>query len=106
MKKQDVKDAAADAQQTGEANAEGSTDKEAGKKGAKQGAQQLKQNLSSRFDEDQKQKMRDYRERTNNYFKQKVPQERRDQTIYRLKKMIVEIQTHQDCKHESMRIIW
>lgn len=97
-KKEEVKADAQHAADTGNANATGTTDQEAGKQGAKEGAKQLKSNLSSRFDEDQKQKMREYRERTNNYFKQKVPKERRDQTVFRLKKMIVEIQTHQDCK--------
>ena len=37
------------------------------------------------------------RAKTRNYLSEKLPQERRDQTIYRLKKMIVEIQGHQDC---------
>lgn len=65
--------------------------------GAKTGAQNLKGKLSDRMDEDQKQKMREYRERGNNYFKDKMPKERRDQIVFRLKKMIVEIQGHQDC---------
>jgi hypothetical protein len=30
--------------------------------------------------------------------KDKMPQERREQTIWRLKKMVVEIQGHQDCE--------
>ena len=71
------------------------------KKGAKEGGKNLKSNLSSRMDDDQKEKMRKYRERTQNYFKDKVPKTRRDQIIFRLKKMIVEVQTHQDCKSSS-----
>ena len=43
-------------------------------------------------------KARDARNRTKNYMREKVPKERRDQTIFRLKKMIVEIQSHSDCK--------
>jgi hypothetical protein len=66
--------------------------------GAKAGTQNLTNKFSDRMDEDQKQKLREYRERTNNYFKGKLPQERRDQIIFRLKKMVVEIQTHQDCR--------
>lgn len=99
LKKQDAKDAAADAanQAQNTANQHNNAN-DASKAGAKDGAGQLKSNLSSRFDDDQKEKLRQYRERTNNYFKQKVPKERREQTIYRLKKMIVEIQTHQDCE--------
>lgn len=69
----------------------GATDPKAG---AKQAAQNLKENIP----EDQKQKAREYREKTNEYFKKKMPQERRDQVVYRLKKMVVEIQGHQDCK--------
>lgn len=53
--------------------------------------------IDQNVDEDQKQKAREYREKTNEYFKKKVPKERREQTIYRLKKMIVEIQGHSDC---------
>lgn len=68
------------------------------KQGAKAGAQNAKNKLSQRFDDDQKEKMRQYRERTNNYFKEKVPKDRRDAVVYRLKKMIVEIQGHQDCR--------
>ena len=45
-----------------------------------------------------KDKARDSRDRTRNYMREKLPKERRDQTIYRLKKMIVEIQSHSDCE--------
>lgn len=41
---------------------------------------------------------RDTRDRTRNYMREKLPKERREQTIFRLKKMIVEIQSHSDCK--------
>ena len=34
---------------------------------------------------------------TKNYMSHKIPQERRDQAIWRLKKMVVEIQGHSDC---------
>lgn len=45
-----------------------------------------------------KETAKEYRDRTNEYFKRKLPEERRDQIIYRLKKMVVEIQGHEDCK--------
>ena len=99
--KKDVKDAAGNASNTADSTAQqsqegkGSADAQ---KGAKAGAQNFKNNLSSRFDDDQKEKMRAYRERSRNYFEEKVPKNRRDQIIFRLKKMIVEIQTHQDCR--------
>lgn len=40
------------------------------------------------------QRVREYRDRTQKYLKGKVPLERREQTIWRLKKMVVEIQAH------------
>lgn len=46
--------------------------------------------------EEDKDKARARRDQLNNYLKGKMPEERRDQTIWRLKKMIVEIQGHQD----------
>jgi hypothetical protein len=36
-----------------------------------------------------------------NYLGKKMPQERRDQTIWRLKKMIMEVQGHSDCMNPS-----
>jgi len=64
--------------------------------GAQAGAKTAKERISENMDEDQKQRMREYRERTREYFKGKMPKERREQLIFRLKKMIVEIQGHQD----------
>ncbi|RMX82626.1 hypothetical protein D0868_15793 [Hortaea werneckii] len=60
------------------------------------GGKSLKNKFSENMTEEQKEKMRQYRERTNNYFKNKMPKERRDQLVFRLKKMVVEIQGHQD----------
>ena len=54
---------------------------------------------SQNIPDDQKDKARNYRDRTNNYMKDKMPKERREQTIWRLKKMVVEIQGHQDCEY-------
>ena len=49
----------------------------------------LKRNVNENVDDETKEKARarrdEYRERTRNYFSRKVPQERRDQTIWRLK---------------------
>jgi hypothetical protein len=49
----------------------------------------LKRNVNENVDEETKEKARarreEYRERTRNYFSRKVPQERRDQTVWRLK---------------------
>lgn len=91
----DPADAANLAQQEAQqGNQSTSLDPNAGAQAAKANARQA---YDENVDEDQKQKAREYRERTNEYFKKKVPKERREQTIYRLKKMIVEIQGHSDC---------
>lgn len=99
LSKKDVKDSAQDAANTADAQGPAhEEDTEGAKRGAKAGIQNFRGNVSSRFDDEQKEQLRQYRERTNNYFKEKVPKERRDQAIFRLKKMIVEIQTHSDCR--------
>ena len=118
--KQEARDAAGDASEAGHPQgvrdpaADGapsleeqkaSADSADKKAGAKAGAENVKNKVSSRFTEDEKKRMREYRERTNNYFKQKVPKERRDQLIFRLKKMVVEVQTHQDCKWRGRRFL-
>ncbi|KAK4632012.1 hypothetical protein CLAFUW4_02947 [Fulvia fulva] len=64
--------------------------------GAAAAAGTLKNRLDQNVDEEKKQQAREYRDRTREYFKGKMPQERREQIVYRLKKMIVEIQGHQD----------
>lgn len=67
-------------------------------KGLQQGADQLHQTARENIPDETQEKARNARERTTNYMKDKIPQERRDQGIYRLKKMVAEIQGHQDCK--------
>ncbi|CAK1361887.1 hypotheticalsprotein [Cercospora beticola] len=64
--------------------------------GAQAAKDRAKQKTWDQMDENDKQKVREYRQQTKEYFQKKVPKERREQTIYRLKKMIVEIQGHQD----------
>jgi hypothetical protein len=54
------------------------------------------QKLSENIPEEDKDRARRQRERLNNYLKGKMPEERREQTIWRLKKMVVEVQGHQD----------
>ena len=63
---------------------------------AQGGLEQGKQQLSEKIPEEDKEKARARRDQLNNYLKGKMPQERREQTIWRLKKMIVEVQGHQD----------
>ncbi|CAD6439741.1 1b4ce218-86a6-4313-b594-c740c4f9975a [Sclerotinia trifoliorum] len=64
--------------------------------GAQVGADTLKQRASENVPEETKQRGRETRDRTKNYLQQKMPEERRGQLIYRLKKMVVEIQGHPD----------
>jgi len=56
----------------------------------------LNENVSEEDKEKAKAKARARRDQLNNYLKGKMPEERREQTIWRLKKMVVEIQGHQD----------
>lgn len=119
LSKGDLKDAAGDASQ----QAQGTRDPQEGAEyaarqgqqgrdpgtdaqgGAKAAASTLKNKLSENVPDDQKDRAREKKaqgqQRTKDYFNEKLPQERRDQTIYRLKKMVVEIQGHPDCKHST-----
>ncbi|MCJ1263101.1 hypothetical protein MMC22_002971 [Lobaria immixta] len=64
--------------------------------GATAGAQHLRNQASQNVPDETKDRARNAGNRSRDYLKGKLPQERRDQTIYRLKKMIVEVQGHQD----------
>lgn len=95
---QDAAELARHEQQTG---ASTGLDAKSGAQAAADRTQQKAQKTWDQMDENDKQQVREYRQKTQEYFKKKVPKERREQTIYRLKKMIVEIQGHQDCKCTS-----
>ncbi|PNS19406.1 hypothetical protein CAC42_2583 [Sphaceloma murrayae] len=90
--KQDVQAAANDAQNAAQ-RSDGQVD---GAAGANTAAANLQQTINDNVSEDTKNKAKEYREKTQNYLKEKVPEERREQTIWRLKKMIAEVQGHQD----------
>jgi hypothetical protein len=73
--------------------------------GARSAVDTLKNAADQNLPEDTKQKKEDaknktseYNQRTKGYLKNKMPKERREQSIWRLKKMVVEIQGHSDCK--------
>ena len=74
-----------------------------GKAGASAAISSLKDRASANVPDETKDRakdrVRDVNDRTRGYLKDKMPQERRDQAIHRLKKMIVEIQGHQDCQY-------
>jgi hypothetical protein len=67
------------------------------KSGAQSGIATLKQRASDNVSDETKDQARMRRERTKNYLSSKMPEDRRDQTIWRLRKMVVEIQGHPDC---------
>ncbi|KAL8706847.1 MAG: hypothetical protein Q9201_000115 [Fulgogasparrea decipioides] len=63
---------------------------------ASSGADQLRNQASSNVPDEHKDRAKEFRDRTKDYASKKLPKERRDQSIFRMKKMIVEIQGHQD----------
>lgn len=66
--------------------------------GTRAGLSNMRDRASANIPDEHKDKAREYRERTTGYMKNKMPQERREQVIFRLKKMVTEIQSHPDCK--------
>ncbi|EXJ78790.1 hypothetical protein A1O1_09192 [Capronia coronata CBS 617.96] len=58
--------------------------------------EQAKANIPDEHQENAKKTKDAAKERSKNYLNKKMPKERRDQTIWRLKKMIAEIQGHSD----------
>lgn len=48
-----------------------------------------------------KERAREYAGKSKEYLSEKVPKERREQAIWRLKKMVMEVQGHADCKSNS-----
>lgn len=85
--RQDLEDARAHGEQQGDRKA-----------GALEGAEVLKDRAKDGISEDKKDKARETRAKTKNYLDKKMPEERREQTIWRLKKIVVEVQSHSDCK--------
>lgn len=113
----DVKDAAGDTSQSAtghrdpnDAANSGMNDAQHGNQpdvDAKGGAQAGYQNLANKAQEnfpteEVKDRARNTKEnvqsQSKDYLNKKMPQERRDQTIWRLKKMVTEIQGHPDCE--------
>lgn len=106
--KQEAKNMAGDVNQA--ANPDGSRDpRDTAQRGTQEGqtgqstgldaraaVETAKQKVDQNVSEEDKDKARARRDQLNNYIKGKMPEERREQTIWRLKKMVVEIQGHQD----------
>ncbi|KAL5328816.1 hypothetical protein ACEPPN_002324 [Leptodophora sp. 'Broadleaf-Isolate-01'] len=89
----DPSDTAALAQRDQQEGTNSGVDAQAGIQNA---ASTLKQRASENVPEETKEKGRKTREQTKNYLSKKMPQERREQTIWRLKKLVVECQGHPD----------
>lgn len=68
------------------------------RQGVKAGINRLRDQASQNVPEETKERQRKAMDKTKEYMEKKLPQERREQAIWRLKKMVVEIQSHQDCK--------
>ena len=70
------------------------------KDGANAGISSAKDRVSNAIPDEHKEKAKQVKEDTKNqtkdYLKEKIPEERRDQAIERLKKMVAEIQQHED----------
>lgn len=105
--KDEARNVAGDAQQASDPHGSGNPEDLAnrpdtvdGRAGANTAAQSAKERIKDRVPDEQqdrvKETTREYRARTNEYFKKKLPQDRREQIVYRLKKMVVEIQGHED----------
>jgi len=118
----DVQDAARTAQDTGISHAQNvptSDDKTPGdlnvpagaQEGARAGVDALKSNAQQNVPDEAQDRAREMKDRaretkenvaqrSKDYLKQKMPQERRDQTMWRLRKMVAEIQGHPDCEYD------
>jgi hypothetical protein len=67
-----------------------------GQAGVRSAIGTLQDRASANIPDEHKERGKQYVGKTKDYLNDKMPQERRDQTIWRLKKMVVEIQGHQD----------
>jgi hypothetical protein len=81
----------------------------AGKAGLSNATENLKQTADSNLPDERTDKTQENKQRaletrenakksTKAYLGKKMPKERRDQTVWRLKKLVVEIQGHSDCR--------
>lgn len=101
------RDQAAAAAQEGADQAQTQPDNQQGAAaGANTTAQNLKDQARANIPEETQEQARNAKnafvQSSRNYLDKKMPRERRDQTIWRLKKMVVEIQGHGDCKSPQL----
>lgn len=117
--REDVKKAAGDATQTAHPSGTrdpaeaaerdrqyGDTSGADPRQGAREGVNTIQARAEQNMTEEQKQQLRERKERARNYLEEKVPKERREQVIWRLKKVVVECQDNRDCKHQPALHYW
>ncbi|EJU01188.1 hypothetical protein DACRYDRAFT_116977 [Dacryopinax primogenitus] len=75
---------------------DGDAQVEAGKRTWKEKFNDFKANLNDRVPDEHKDKIREHRDAIKDHFKEQFPEERRDQFIWRMKKVVVENQKHGD----------
>jgi Family of unknown function (DUF5923) len=75
---------------------------QAGQVGAQAAGGTLREQASANIPEETKKRGSQAAKATKNYLSEKMPKERREQTIWRLKKMITEVQSHSDCTYMIM----
>ena len=103
--KKEAQDAAGNAAQTGVDKptvTEGETAQTAAAAGTDNLAATAKRNVPDETQEKTKESINATRNQARDYLNKKVPKERREQTIWRLKKMIVEVQGHDDCTSSNL----
>jgi len=98
--KEDAKDVAAQGNSAAQNGGAGTSTEVNAQSGAYAAANTLQQKAEENVDQETKDKAKarkeEYRARAREYLKKKMPQDRRDQTIWRLKKMVLECQQHPD----------
>lgn len=93
---EDTKNIAADATNDAANNADPNATADENAQVAANKAAEVKNKLAAKIPEKHKDIAREHKDKTVNYFKENFPEERRDQFIYRLKKVLVECQRHKD----------
>ncbi|PHH82895.1 hypothetical protein CDD83_3149 [Cordyceps sp. RAO-2017] len=94
---QEVANAGSDAAAPAGTSDPRAVDKVAGRNAAVTAAKnKIDQNIDPETKEKLKQRNEEYRRRAKEYFNKKMPQDRKEQIIFRLKKMILECQQHPD----------
>ncbi len=76
---------------------DGEYNQQSGQAGAQAAAGTLREQASANVPEETKQRGNQVAKAAKGYLSEKMPKQRREQTIWRLKKMITEIQGHSDC---------